>query len=89
MSVPDSYMLSVMVSSEMMYYSLHHALNDVTEGTNPGCGQIGCQSIRCRIKVDGETVGAPGFEAIDGWDVASGWGTPDVTKMLDVAMSLP
>ncbi|KAL1595200.1 hypothetical protein SLS60_009888 [Paraconiothyrium brasiliense] len=51
-------------------YAHPEVLNDITNGTNPGCG-------------------TDGFAASKGWDPATGLGTPNYPKMLDLFMSLP
>lgn len=51
-------------------YKNPSALNDVVNGTNPGCG-------------------TKGFSAVEGWDPATGLGTPNYPKLLDVFMALP
>jgi tripeptidyl-peptidase-1 len=51
-------------------YANPNVLNDITKGSNPGCG-------------------TDGFSAVDGWDPATGLGTPNYPKMLKLFMSLP
>ncbi|KUI56412.1 Aorsin [Cytospora mali] len=51
-------------------YQNPQVLNDITNGTNPGCG-------------------TDGFEAVEGWDPATGLGTPNYPKLLDLFLSLP
>lgn len=51
-------------------YAHPEVLNDITNGTNPGCG-------------------TKGFSASKGWDPATGLGTPNYPRMLDLFMSLP
>ncbi|KAI9046921.1 hypothetical protein LZ554_008999 [Drepanopeziza brunnea f. sp. 'monogermtubi'] len=51
-------------------YRNDHVMNDVTEGTNLGCG-------------------SQGFKAVEGWDPATGLGTPNYPKMKALFLSLP
>ncbi|KAJ5231615.1 Aorsin [Penicillium citrinum] len=51
-------------------YAHPEILNDITNGTNAGCGTYG-------------------FSAIEGWDPATGLGTPNYPKMKDFFLSLP
>jgi tripeptidyl-peptidase-1 len=51
-------------------YAHPEVFNDVTTGTNKGCG-------------------TDGWEAVAGWDPATGLGTPNYDKMLELWMSLP
>jgi len=51
-------------------YRNDHVLNDITAGTNLGCG-------------------TEGFHAVEGWDPATGLGTPNYPKMKDLFLSLP
>ena len=51
-------------------YKHPEVFNDITLGSNPGCGTAG-------------------FKAVPGWDPATGLGTPDFPKLLDLFLSLP
>ncbi|KAI0753211.1 family S53 protease-like protein [Daedaleopsis nitida] len=51
-----------------LLYSDASALNDITVGSNPGCG-------------------AQGFPALPGWDPATGLGSPDYLRLLNLVMS--
>lgn len=51
-------------------YAHPEVFNDVTLGSNKGCG-------------------VEGWEAVAGWDPATGLGTPNYPKMLELWMSLP
>lgn len=51
-------------------YAHPEILNDITNGTNAGCGTYG-------------------FSAIEGWDPATGLGTPNYPKMKEFFLSLP
>ncbi|MCJ1355544.1 MAG: hypothetical protein MMC33_005536 [Icmadophila ericetorum] len=51
-------------------YANPQVLNDITNGTNVGCG-------------------SQGFHAAKGWDPATGLGTPNYPKMLELFLSLP
>lgn len=51
-------------------YANPWALNDITNGTNVGCG-------------------SQGFHAAKGWDPATGLGTPNYPRMLELFLSLP
>ncbi|KAJ6000713.1 Aorsin [Penicillium waksmanii] len=51
-------------------YAHPEILNDITNGTNAGCGTYG-------------------FSAIEGWDPATGLGTPNYPKMKKFFLSLP
>ncbi|KAJ5711583.1 subtilisin-like protein [Penicillium malachiteum] len=51
-------------------YAHADVLNDITNGTNAGCGTYG-------------------FAAIEGWDPATGLGTPNFPKMKELFLSLP
>ncbi|PYH32008.1 S53 family peptidase [Aspergillus neoniger CBS 115656] len=51
-------------------YAYPQVLNDITNGTNAGCGTYG-------------------FSAIQGWDPASGLGTPNYPLMRELFLSLP
>lgn len=51
-------------------YQHPEVLNDIKNGSNPGCGTTG-------------------FDAVEGWDPVTGWGTPDYSKLLDLFLSLP
>ncbi|KAI0484995.1 Pro-kumamolisin, activation domain-containing protein [Xylariaceae sp. FL0804] len=51
-------------------YAHPEVLNDITNGTNVGCG-------------------SDGFQAVPGWDPASGLGTPNYPKMKELFLSLP
>ncbi|KAI0752884.1 peptidase S8/S53 domain-containing protein [Daedaleopsis nitida] len=53
----------------LLYSEGASALNDITVGSNPGCG-------------------AQGFPALPGWDPATGLGTPDFNKLLNLVMSV-
>ncbi|KAJ6031227.1 subtilisin-like protein [Penicillium herquei] len=51
-------------------YAHSDVLNDITNGTNAGCGTYG-------------------FAAIEGWDPATGLGTPNFPRMKELFLSLP
>ncbi|KAH8690679.1 peptidase S8/S53 domain-containing protein [Talaromyces proteolyticus] len=51
-------------------YANPHVLNDITNGTNVGCG-------------------TEGFSAIEGWDPATGLGTPNYPKLKELFLALP
>ncbi|KAI0788230.1 subtilisin-like protein [Fomes fomentarius] len=53
----------------LLYSQGASALNDITVGSNPGCG-------------------AQGFPALEGWDPATGLGTPDYEKLLNLVLSV-
>jgi tripeptidyl-peptidase-1 len=53
-----------------LLYANPTALNDITSGSNPGCG-------------------TNGFSAVTGWDPVTGLGTPNLQKLMTVALALP
>lgn len=57
-------------------YKNPHVLRDITVGDQNGCGPTNNDQ-------------AIGFSAVEGWDPATGLGTPDYQKLLELFMNLP
>lgn len=59
-----------------LYSTLHKGFHDVTNGSNPGCSELG-----------GQPGQGLGFPAKKGWDSPSGWGTPDFTVLKSLVVN--
>lgn len=68
-------------------YSHPEMLNDITNGTNPGCGTAGFSAVRGWDPVTG--LGTPALQAWRKSSYNDDTGTPNFPKMVDFFMSLP
>ena len=80
-------------------YANPSVMNDIVNGSNVGCESTSSPGLRPRWQLQvavnrktdrcGITGYTEGFQAAPGWDPASGLGTPNYPKVLDLFMSLP
>jgi tripeptidyl-peptidase I len=66
-----------------IYQIGHSALNDITTGSSGGCN--GRSSFNITF-LGGAVVPGAGWSATEGWDPVTGWGTPNFSKLLSLAL---
>jgi tripeptidyl-peptidase-1 len=66
-----------------IYSSAYEALNDVIDGIS-----IGCSATSKISGLSSPFVPGAGWNATQGWDAVTGYGTPDYDKLLSLAMDL-
>ncbi|EXJ59644.1 hypothetical protein A1O7_03790 [Cladophialophora yegresii CBS 114405] len=65
-----------------LYKTAYKALTDITQGSSRGCDNV------TNAGQDAPGVPGAGWKAVKGWDAVTGLGTPNLTKLLDLAVEM-
>lgn len=65
------------------------AFNDITSGTNQGCGTVGFTAVQGKAEPSSLIITLGTDQNMVGWDPVTGLGTPNFEKLKDAFLSLP